>query len=80
MSLTHASSDMFDRKTARECAPLPVRATAALARAAHERIGGLVAAMRHRAEMRRLDRFFDHTLQDIGFERDWGGAVIKRQR
>lgn len=37
-------------------------------------------AVRHRADMQRISRFSDHTLQDIGFERDWDGTVILRQQ
>ena len=80
MSLTHASRDIFEGSAAQERVYRPFGAAVALAVTARDRIGGLVAAMRHGAEMRRLDRFSDHTLQDIGFERDWDGTLIKRQQ
>lgn len=80
MSLTHASTDFFDGPAARELAHRPLGATVALAGAARDRIASLVAAIRYRSEMRRLDRFSNRTLQDIGFERDWDGTVLPRQQ
>lgn len=80
MCLTHASTDVFCGVAAPDRMYRPVRAMIALADAARDRIGGIMAAVRHRAEMRRLERFSNHKLQDIGFEHDWDGTVIPRQK
>jgi hypothetical protein len=39
-------------------------------------LSSLVAAIDHRLAMKRIERFSDRRLQDIGFERDWDGSVI----
>ncbi|SOC82894.1 hypothetical protein SAMN05421890_1316 [Ensifer adhaerens] len=80
MSFTHASTDVFCGVAAPDRMYRPVRAMVALADATRSQIDYFVAAVRHRAEMRRLERFSNHTLQDIGFERDWDGTVIPRQK
>lgn len=36
----------------------------------------LSAGVQHRWTMCTLDRFSDHRLHDLGFERDWDGTVI----
>lgn len=36
----------------------------------------LTTGMQQRWIMRRLGRFSDHRLRDIGFERDWDGTVL----
>lgn len=40
----------------------------------------LFAGLQHRRTMHRIARFSDHRLQDIGFERDWDGSILPRQR
>ncbi|MBY5903831.1 DUF1127 domain-containing protein [Rhizobium leguminosarum] len=40
----------------------------------------LLLAFRYRLATRRIQRFSDHRLHDIGFERDWDGSVITRQK
>jgi hypothetical protein len=40
----------------------------------------LLLAFRYRLAMRRILRFSDYRLHDIGFERDWDGSVITRQQ
>ncbi|NLS18562.1 hypothetical protein HGP16_18550 [Rhizobium sp. P40RR-XXII] len=78
MSLIHMSTDILDELAIWERTYRPVGATIALVGAARKRISRLVAAIRYHADMRRLARVSDHILQDIGFERDWNGAVIPR--
>jgi uncharacterized protein YjiS (DUF1127 family) len=39
----------------------------------------LISVFRHRLELDRIDRFSDHRLHDIGFERDWDGSLIRRR-
>ncbi|WP_283193634.1 hypothetical protein [Rhizobium sp. AN80A] len=41
---------------------------------------GLLFALLHRVAMRRIERFSDRRLNDIGFERDWDSPVIHRVR
>ncbi len=41
---------------------------------------GLLFALLHRVAMRRIERFSDRRLNDIGFERDWDSSVIHRVR
>lgn len=40
----------------------------------------LVARFQHRRTIRRIARFSDSRLRDIGFERDWDGSVIPARR
>lgn len=80
MSLTHASPDIFCGSVTPDRAHRPLQTMIALADTGRCRIGWLIAAIGHRWEMRRLERFSDHALQDIGFERDWDGTVIERQK
>ncbi|KAB2676359.1 hypothetical protein [Brucella tritici] len=42
----------------------------------HRTAGQLLLALTHRVAMRRIERFSDHRLHDIGFEREWDGSVI----
>ena len=36
--------------------------------------------LQNRIAARRFERYSDHLLQDIGFERDWDGSIIGRDR
>ncbi|WP_338811460.1 hypothetical protein V2V90_24390 (plasmid) [Agrobacterium leguminum] len=36
--------------------------------------------LRQRMASRRIERFSDHRLRDIGFERDWDGSMIARHK
>lgn len=40
----------------------------------------LVAAIQERWRMRHFERFSSDRLQDIGFERDWDGSIIRLDR
>ncbi len=79
MSVTHASLDIFHGSAASERGHRPINAIAALIGAARDLATRQVLVIRHRTDMRRLDRFSDHSLEDIGFERDWDGTVVPRQ-
>ena len=48
-------------------------------RAANGRATRLLAGLQRRWNMRRIERFSDHRLQDVGFERDWDGSIRPRQ-
>lgn len=58
----------------------PLDAIESLRIAVTETAARLFAGFQHRRTMQRIARFSDHRLQDMGFERDWDGAVIPRQR
>ncbi|RUW63319.1 DUF1127 domain-containing protein [Mesorhizobium sp. M7A.F.Ca.US.008.03.1.1] len=38
------------------------------------------AAVERRRALRRVSRFSDHRLHDIGLERDWDGAILRDGR
>ncbi|MER9948518.1 DUF1127 domain-containing protein [Mesorhizobium sp. M0047] len=38
------------------------------------------AAVERRGSLRRVARFSDHRLHDIGFERDWNGSILRNGR
>jgi hypothetical protein len=40
----------------------------------------LAAGFHHRRMMKRFERFSDHDLQDVGFERDWDGSLLPINR
>lgn len=40
----------------------------------------LLSAFRNHLAAQRIERFSDHRLDDIGFERDWDRTIIRRQR
>jgi uncharacterized protein YjiS (DUF1127 family) len=39
-----------------------------------------VTRLRDRLATRRFERFSNHLLRDIGFERDWDGSIIGGER
>ena len=75
MTAIHASLDACNR-----FAPTPERspvdAIYALRDAATDLAARLVAGFRHRQTIRAIARFSGSRLHDVGFERDWDGAVI----
>ncbi|TIN28612.1 MAG: DUF1127 domain-containing protein [Mesorhizobium sp.] len=38
------------------------------------------AAFERRRTLRRVARFSDHRLHDVGFERDWDGSILRNGR
>ncbi len=40
----------------------------------------LLDKLQHRQTMKRFERFSDHSLQDVGFERDWDNSIQPRNR
>jgi hypothetical protein len=40
----------------------------------------LASGFHHRRMMKRFERFSDHDLQDVGFERDWDGSLLPINR
>lgn len=40
----------------------------------------LSVKLQHRQTMKRFERFSDHSLQDVGFERDWDGSIQPHNR
>jgi hypothetical protein len=40
----------------------------------------LHAKIQHRQMLRRYERFSDHVLQDLGFERDWDRSILPIKR
>ncbi|WP_261321159.1 hypothetical protein [Rhizobium leguminosarum] len=78
MSSIHANMDIcgrtpaFDRNI--------VDAVSSRLTAASGAAKSLLLAFRYRLATRRIQRFSDHRLHDIGFERDWDGSVITRQK
>jgi uncharacterized protein YjiS (DUF1127 family) len=41
---------------------------------------GTSAALERRRTLRRVARFSDHRLHDIGLERDWDGSILRNGR
>ena len=39
-----------------------------------------IDSIQHRKVMKRFERFSDHDLQDVGFERDWDGSLLPINR
>jgi hypothetical protein len=58
----------------------PMDAVVSLCLSAADLATRLFAGFQHRWTMQRIARFSDHRLQDMGFERDWDGSIIRRQR
>lgn len=79
MSNIHAYLDACDR-VAPASARTPMDAIDSLRVAATELAAHLFAGFQHRRAMHRIERFSDHRLRDIGFERDWDGSILPRQR
>lgn len=77
MSSNHAYLDARDRMGP---VPTPIAIIESLRVAVSGRAAHLFAGVQHRWTMQRIARFPDHRLQDMGFERDWDGSVIPRQR
>lgn len=75
MSTIHASLDVNDRMVATSVrSPLPAITTLYVATVGLA--GDLFARFQHRRTMRRIARFSDHRLHDMGFERDWDGSIL----
>ncbi|WP_258119062.1 hypothetical protein [Mesorhizobium onobrychidis] len=79
MSNIHAYLDAFDRLEPAS-ARLPIAAIESLRIAVTGQAARLFAGLQHRRTMQRIASFSDHRLQDMGFERDWDGSIIRRQR
>ena len=79
MSNIHAASNLFQ-------SPLPAfersfaRAASSRLAAAGSAARSLVSAFRNRLTMPHIERFSDHRLNDIGFERDWDRSIIRKQQ
>ena len=76
MSIVHAYDEVFERAT-------PVAAGSSIAAIMSAltsivgRTGCLLAHIQQVCAMQRIARFSTHRLQDIGFERDWDGSLIR---
>jgi uncharacterized protein YjiS (DUF1127 family) len=79
VSNIHAYMDTGDQ-VAPASAPTSMDAIVSLRAAATELTAGVVAGFLYRRTLRRIERFPDHRLHDMGFERDWDGSVIPRQQ
>jgi hypothetical protein len=56
----------------------PMDAVVSLCLSAADLATRLFAGLQHRWTMQRIVRFSDHRLQDMGFERDWDGSIIRQ--
>ncbi|WP_292449959.1 hypothetical protein [Mesorhizobium sp.] len=79
MSTIHAYMDACDRMVPAS-QRTPMDAVVSLCRSAADLATRLFAGLQHRWTMQRIARFSDRRLQDMGFERDWDGSIIRRQR
>ncbi|MFA1621339.1 hypothetical protein ACDY96_00565 [Rhizobium mongolense] len=79
MSNIHASLDVFDRM-APASRRTPTDAIPSLRVFGNGLATRLFSGFQHRWTMQRIARFSDHRLKDMGFERDWDGSIIHRQR
>lgn len=79
MSNIHAYMDACDRM-----APASQRTLMDAIKTLHAKVAGLAtdlfARFQHRRMMQRIARFPDHRLHDTGFERDWDGSILPKQR
>ncbi|MEZ5777725.1 MAG: hypothetical protein R3E44_05120 [Paracoccaceae bacterium] len=74
MTITHTDTNVRDRMTLPH-ANIPLSEFTSFGDAARVRVARMAAAFERRLMMRRIARFSDHRLQDIGFERDWDGSI-----
>ena len=79
MSTTHASLHACDQFEPVSERPF-IAAIESLRIAVAGRAADLFAGFQHRRTMDRIARLSDHRLHDMGFERDWDGSVLRRQR
>jgi hypothetical protein len=76
VSIVHAYDEVFDR-AAPVAAGSSTAAIASLLTAVAGRATCLIVNIQHLWTMQRIARFSTHRLQDIGFERDWDGSLIR---
>jgi hypothetical protein len=79
VSIIHTGIDDYRRV---ELSPLRAGMTAirSFGVAAKSEAVRVYDGFRHRRTMHRISRLSDHRLDDIGFERDWDGAILPTRR